>query len=94
MVSISELGVGLKELGVVSTVLQLQLLTQEIDENKDGTVTFEEFLAAAAEHDILRTQVFTPESPVIHEESQLCFALRQTRSTHITVSICAVHRSR
>jgi Ca2+-binding EF-hand superfamily protein len=58
VVSVSELGAGLKELGVASTVTDLEMLTQGIDDNRDGTVSFEEFLAAAAEHDILRTELF------------------------------------
>ena len=58
MVSVFELGAGLKELGVASTVPDLEMLTRELDDNQDGMVGFEEFLAAAAEHDILRTEVF------------------------------------
>ena len=58
MVSVNELGTGLKEMGVVSTVADLEQLTREIDDNQDGKVSFEEFLVAAAEHDILRTHVF------------------------------------
>ena len=57
--SVYELGAGLKELGVASTVAQLESLTKEIDENQDGRVSFEEFVAAAAEHELIRTKVFT-----------------------------------
>ena len=58
MVSIQELGSGFKELGVANTVSQLESLTTSMDDDQDGVVSFEEFVAAAAEHDILRSQVF------------------------------------
>ena len=61
IVNINELGAGLKNLGIVSTVADIERLCREIDSNQDGEVCFEEFLAAAAEHEILRTHVFQVE---------------------------------
>jgi calcium-dependent protein kinase len=48
IVSVSDLGRALKQLGVVMNADDIDVITSEIDQDGDGCVSFDEFLAAAA----------------------------------------------